>query len=62
MLTIYIALTSAFAAFAVPLLFVTTRESTKHHRQGIVKDLELVFGGSQFHRLGIIPSFEFRKI
>ena len=61
MLTIYIALTSAFAAFAVPLLFVTTRESTKHHRQGIVKDLELVFGGSQFHRLGIIPSFEFVK-
>ena len=61
MLTTCIALVSAFAAFCVPLLFVTTRESTKHHRQGIVKDLGLVFGKSQADRLGIIPSFEFVK-
>ncbi len=61
MLIIYVVLVSAFAALSVPLLFVTTRESTKHHRQGIVKDLELVFGTSKSDRLGIIPSFEFVK-
>ena len=39
MLTTSIMIVSAFAAVSVPLLFITTRESTKHHRQGIVKDL-----------------------
>ena len=61
MLTTSIALASAFAAVCVPLLFIITRESTKHHRQGIVKDLGLVFGKTPSDRLGIIPSFEFVK-
>ncbi len=61
MLTTYIMIVSVFAAVCVPFLFITTRESTKHHRQGIVKDLNLVFGKPGFGRSGIIPSFEFVK-
>ena len=61
MLTTTIVIVSALAAVCVTILFITTRESTKHHRQGIVKDLGLVFGKSQSDQLGIIPSFEFVK-
>lgn len=61
MLTTSIVIASAFAALCVPIIFITTRESTKHHRQGIVKDLGLVFGKARSGQRGIIPSFEFVK-
>ena len=61
MLLPIIAIASALIASAVPILFVSMRESTKHHRQGIIKDLSLVFGTRDPSGQIVIPSFEFVK-
>lgn len=57
----WILVVSAGAAALVPFAFVTTRESTKRHRQGIVEDLKLVFDKKKTEGDVIIPSFEFVK-
>ncbi len=51
---------SALVAIGIPLVFVSIRNSTKRHRQGIVEDLASVFGKAG-RQESVIPSFEFVK-
>ena len=61
MLPLIVAAVSLLSAALIPLVFVFTRESTKRFRQGIVRDLKLVFDASRDGTNRIIPSFEFVK-
>ena len=56
-----ILLSAALCAIALPSIFILIRESTKIHRQGIVKDLIKVFEKYGNPGSSTIPSFEFVK-